>query len=322
MATPDSPSASHAVPEKASTAAPNIVQLPTGKPFTNTSSSEILRANATPVVLLVGSAKCGKTTLLASLHDAFQRGLSFAGFLCAGSRTLMGFEERCFESRFSSGGDKPTTGRTRPADGLMFYHLKLRNQDLRTPVQHLLVADMSGELYDSAMNSATEMQKQTIIRRADYFVHLIDAGRLASDEYRALTRANASLLVRRCLEQNMFQPDARIDVLLTKWDIAIARCGGAQKADEFLKAQRDEISQQWEGKVGRIRIEPIASRPHYKSKLAPAHGLSEFIRSWADEPPRKFDPKNVKFPIVNSDRMFDRFAFREVPGMFKADGDE
>jgi hypothetical protein len=322
MATPDSPSVSHAVAEKVSTAAINIVELPTGKPFTHTSSSEILRANPTPVVLLVGSAKCGKTTLLASLHDAFQRGSSFAGFLCAGSRTLMGFEERCFDSRFSSGGDKPTTLRTRPADGLMFYHLKLRNQDLKTPIQHLLVADMSGELYDSAMNSATEMRKQTIIRRADYFVHLIDAGRLASDEHRALTRANASLLVRRCLEEDMFQPDARIDVLLTKWDIAIARCGGEQKAQEFLKAQQDEISKQWDGKVGRLRIEPIAARPHYKSKLAPAHGMSEFIRSWVDEPPRKSDPKMVKLPVVKSDRMFDRFAFREVPEMFKDGGDD
>jgi hypothetical protein len=200
----------------------------------------------------------------------------------------------------------------------LFYHLKLRNQDLKGPIKNLLVADMSGELYASAVDSAAEMRKQTIIRRADHFVYLIDGGRLASPEWRGLTRSNASLLLRRCLEQRMFEPDARVDVLLTKWDIAIARCGDEEKAAKILSAEREEIKRQLDGKIGRLRIESVASRPHFRSRLTPAYGLSEFLRSWVEEPPRKSEPRVAKFPPVKSDRMFDRFASCELPDMFES----
>jgi hypothetical protein len=317
MATSEPLLSPQVAPEKVPPTSPVLVDLPTGKPYRVAEVSEILRASLTPIVLLAGSAKCGKTTLLASLHDNFERAPSFAGYLSAGSKTLMGFAERCFDARAASGGDIPTTQRTIRADGLLFYHLGLRNEDLRSPTKHLLIADMSGEIYETAMNSGVELRKQTIIRRADHFVHLIDGGRLANDEFRALTRANASLLFRRCLEEQMFEPDAKVDVLLTKWDIAIARCGTESKAQDVLKAARDEISKQMEGKVARLRIEAIAARPHYRSKLKTAYGLVDFFRSWVEEPPRRSEPRVQKFPRVNVDGMFDRFAFRELPEMFE-----
>jgi hypothetical protein len=114
----------------------------------------------------------------------------------------------------------------------------------------------------------------------------------------------------------MFEPDAKIDVLLTKWDIAIARCGTESKAQDVLKAVRDEITKQMAGKVARLRIEAIAARPHYRSKLKPAYGLIDFFRSWVEEPPRRSEPRVQKFPRVDVDGMFDRFAFRELPEMF------
>jgi hypothetical protein len=317
MATSESPVNRQVAAEKVTPTSPALVDLPTGKPYRAAEVSEILRASLTPIVLLAGSAKCGKTTLLASLHDNFERVPSFAGYLSAGSKTLMGLAERCFDARAASGGDIPTTQRTTRADGLLFYHLALRNEDLRSPIKHLLIADMSGEFYETAMNSAVEMREQTIIRRADHFVHLIDGGRLANDDFRVLTRANALLLFRRCLEEQMFEPDAKVDVLLTKWDIAIARCGTQSKAQDVLKAARDAITKQMDGKVARLRIEAVASRPHYRSKLNPAYGLIDFFHSWVEEPPRRSQPGVQKFPRVNVDGMFDRFAFRELPEMFE-----
>jgi len=318
MATSETPPLTPSLSKPVQTAPNTHIELPTGKPFRETEVSAILRANVTPIVLLAGSAKCGKTTLLASLHDNFQRGSSFAGYLSAGSKTLFGFEERCFDSRLASGGENPTTQRTRPADGLLFYHLKLRDEDLKSPIRHLLVGDMSGELYAGAMDSGTEMRKQTIITRADHFVQLIDAGRLASSEFRGLTRTNALLLFRRCLEEQMFESDAKVDVLLTKWDVAIARCGTEEKAIGVLKETEDEITKLLTSRVGRLRIAPVASRPHFKSRLSPAYGLGAFLRSWVEEPPRKSAPRITKFPEVDSDRIFDRFAFGEFPEMFES----
>jgi hypothetical protein len=79
----------------------------------------------------------------------------------------MGFEERCFDSRAASGANEPTTLRTRPAEGLVFYHMKFRNEDLKTPIKHLLLADMSGEHYSGALDSASEMRALTIFCSPD-----------------------------------------------------------------------------------------------------------------------------------------------------------
>src|SRR5207249_568494 len=106
---------------------------------------------------------------------------------------------------------------------------------------------------------------------------------------------------------------------LTKWDIAIARCGTEEEAVGALKEIKDEIIKQLAGRVARVRIEPVASRPHFKSTLTPAYGLSDFLRSWVDEPPRRSAAKAATFPAVSSDRMFDRFAFREFPEMFEGE---
>ena len=122
-----------------------MVNLPTGKPLTAAEASPILRAaGGAPVIVLAGAAGSGKTTLLASLHDSFQRG-PFANYLAAGSQTLVGFEERCFDSRFASGLDAPLTQRTTVEEGQLIYHLRLRDLDLRGPLRNLLLADMSGE---------------------------------------------------------------------------------------------------------------------------------------------------------------------------------
>src|SRR5436190_1898103 len=189
-------------------AADVYVNLPSGKPLKEDGASNLLRAHAAPIILLAGAAKSGKTTLLASLHDSFQR-RPFAGYFAAGSRTLIGFEERCFDSRAASAAEYPSTVRTRPAEGLLFYHMKLRDEDLKAPIKHLLVADMSGEHYSGALDSAPEMRALTIIRRADHFVHLMDGGKLVSKELRAHTHSNAMMLMRRCFEEEMFAKDAK-----------------------------------------------------------------------------------------------------------------
>jgi Double-GTPase 2 len=319
MATPADP----IPPVPPQTAAPEAadvyVNLPSGKPLKEDGASNLLRAHAAPIILLAGAAKSGKTTLLASLHDSFQR-KPFAGYLAAGSRTLMGFEERCFDSRAASGADEATTVRTRPAEGLLFYHLKLRNEDLKTAIQHVLLADMSGEHYSGALDSATEMHSLTIITRADHFVHLVDGGKLVSKELSALTQSNAMMLMRRCFEEGMLEPDAKVDILLSKWDIALRRCG-EENAQETLKQQRDTFDTAFGSRVARLRVTPVAARPHYRSTLQPAYGLSELFRSWVDEPPRRSKPQMRLLRLAPMNNRFDAFALREAPELFEGDHD-
>lgn len=295
-----------------------LVHLPLGKPLGDADASEVLRASAAPIVVLVGAPKCGKTTLLASLHDGFQRS-PFAGYLAVGSRTIVGFEERCFDSRIASGRDKPVTGRTRHEDGILFYHLKLRNEDLRSPIKHLLLADMSGEHYDNALDSATALRGLTIFRRADQFVHLVDGSRLASKDWGPQARTNALMLMRRCLEEKMFDPDAKVDVLLTKWDLVLAGIG-EDRSMEILQSQ-ERAFRGFEKSVGRLRVIPVASRPYFTSPLRPPYGLADLLRSWTEEPPRKSTPQDRKLPVAKSRTPFDEFALREAAHLYARNPD-
>lgn len=294
--------------------ADEFVNLPSGKPLQEDGASSLLRAHAIPIILLAGAAKSGKTTLLASLHDSFQS-KPFAGYLAAGSRTLMGFEERCFDSRASSGGDEPTTLRTIRADGLQFYHLKLRKEDLKTGIQHALFGDMSGEYYSGALDSAAELRALKIITRADHFVHLIDGGTLASRGWSAHTQSNAMMLMRRCFEEGMLEQTAKVDILLTKWDLVLGR-GGEDGAQKIIEQQRNAFNTAFGRRVARLRVTPVAARPHYKSTLQPAFGLGELLRSWVDESPRRTEPQLRLLPVPPVSNQYDAFALREAPELF------
>lgn len=268
-------------------------------------------------MLLVGAVDSGKTTLLASLHESFQRN-SFANYLAAGSDTLIGFEERCFDSRAASDAPEPKTLRTTFEEGVLFYHLKVRHESLKASFRHLLIADMSGEYYDRGMDSAQEMKELEIITRADHFVHLVDGGALASKDSRNHARANALLLMRRCFEQNMLKPMVRVDVLLTKWDLVLSRLSESG-ATALLKEYRQLFVKAWGPHVGRLNLVPIAARPHYKSTLPVAYGLEELLQRWLEEPALQLQPVKRRIPVPRLKRVFDTFALTEVPDMFEVD---
>jgi hypothetical protein len=315
MATPGKSDPSDQVPDTPS----QFVDLPSGKPLTESQVSDLLRARSAPVVLLAGAVKSGKTTLLACLHDSFQWG-GFAGYLAAGSQTLIGFEERCFDSRAASRADEPSTGRTIFKEGQLFYHIRLRDEGLKYPIRDLLFVDMSGEYYERAIDSAAEMRDLVVIRRADHFVHLIDGARLVSKELRAHTRSNAMMLMRRCFEETMLGSDARVDVLLTKWDIVLARCG-EEEAGKLLDFHRRTFADQFGHRVARLRVVPIAARPHYKSPLQAAYGITDLLRCWVEEPPRQLEVRMRLLPVPKLSRPFDAFALRVAPELFEGASD-
>jgi hypothetical protein len=112
----------------------------------------------------------------------------------------------------------------------------------------------------------------------------------------------------------MLDVDAKIDILLTKWDLVLSRFG-ERKAQETLQGAK-ELFSPFEKQVGRLLVREIAARPHYKSALKPAHGLADLLESWVEEPPRKVTPQTKPFPLTRVGSPFDTFALREIPDLF------
>ena len=88
--------------EKKQTDLTQFVQLHEGDDLTISKASKITRSCVTRFITLAGAAESGKTTLLASIYECFQKG-GFADYYFAGSLTLPGYEKRCHLSRIESG---------------------------------------------------------------------------------------------------------------------------------------------------------------------------------------------------------------------------
>src|SRR5581483_7560910 len=152
------PAKAGGIPRPARIAAADARDLPKGDAQTAAAAASITRARRTRVIILIGDEESGKTTLLASLYEQFQRG-PYAGYLFAGTETFPGLEERCYLSRISAEQQEARTGRTHPGEGMRFLHMQLRPMAGTALVQDLLFSDVSGELLRQACESREEAQK-------------------------------------------------------------------------------------------------------------------------------------------------------------------
>lgn len=107
---------------------PEHVDLPPGLDFTPVSAFDVMRANLTRVIVLAGPNESGKTTVINSIYELFQRG-KMPGYLFAGSSTLPGFERRCHHDRIMSNAARADTPRTPYGEGNRFLHFRIRREN-------------------------------------------------------------------------------------------------------------------------------------------------------------------------------------------------
>jgi hypothetical protein len=233
--------------------------------------SRVCRQSYTPIVFMAGEIKSGKTTLIASIHDAFLFG-PLGDYRFAGSETLYAFEERAFESRASEQGDDPQTPRTRYESGQEYFHLRLM-QESTGEVSQILFADMSGEFYERALFSQSEVNQFGDLKRAQVLLLLLDGTKLASTSTRQSVRANALQFLLRCKEERLLPPDTKLQVLISKWDAVPV----AQR-EECLQFVRSRIS---EAALHRqVEIMPVASRPGIGKKDEKLFGVRDLFPDW------------------------------------------
>ncbi len=90
----------------------DVYQLPAGSALAMEDTYSITSSEESKFIVLVGPSACGKTTLVTSLYQLFQKE-PLGGFYFAGSQTLQGFEQRAFFTRTSSKLSNPQTLKTR-----------------------------------------------------------------------------------------------------------------------------------------------------------------------------------------------------------------
>ena len=258
----------------------------------------------TPIVFMAGESKSGKTTLIASIHDAFLFG-PLSGFQFAGSETLYAFEERAFESRANERGVEPQTPRTRYESGQEYFHLRLREQ-MSDEVFEILFADMSGEFYERSLYSQSEVQEFQDLRRAQVLLLLLDGIRLSSAITRQAVRANAIQFLQRCHEEKLLPSDTTLQILISKWD-AVPHAD-REACLNFVQSRINEDA------IGRqVQVIPIASRPGIGKKDEKLFGVRDLFSGWLKTTPAilRQHPRPNEPPVTLQRASLNQF--RELP---------
>lgn len=251
----------------------NMVQLPRAGALLIPEANEVTSDISTRVVVLVGDAESGKTTLMGTIYINFLQG-PYQDLRFAGSRTLFALEERSFLALAKSGLHPPGTPRTLYGERQTFLQISLASKDDLTV--SILVGDMSGEYFDRAVDSLDELKKLDFIRRADHLTILVDGAKAADPEKRHVGRARLRQLLRRMMESGLVRKGG-VQIVVTKWD-CIAHAG--KDAVAFADSEAAELVE-----VARKFGKPpttfrTAARSDYPDLVSPGMGVYDLLNSW------------------------------------------
>jgi hypothetical protein len=227
--------------------------------------------NQTRLIIVIGEPNSGKTTLLASIHDGFQKG-PIGGYLFAGSKTLIGFEKRCHHARMASNRLSADTERTKSND-FSFLHLIIRPEEPKSSRISLLLADVSGERFQLARDYTDEMLRLDALKRANELFYVSDGDHLSNSALRFAAKENIIKFIERARQTGMISQKVGLHILISKWDIVLQRSGEQKLQEFFIKPIQNRFADIIKS------IEPIAVRASSASDLSPRYGLSSFLQA-------------------------------------------
>ena len=284
----------------------DFLDLPSGEALTPEQAGEITRSGISKVVIIAGPYGSGKTTILTALYEAFLEA-PFANFLFRASKTLIGFERRAHLGREESTQTTPETAHTSVREGVVFLHLDITaGEPGATEHKHMLLSDISGELFKRLRDSSEAVTQLEVLRRTDHLCLVIDGEKIADRQQRHVARNDSRSILRSILEAQVLSKQAVIDIVFTKWDLVIQN-QSKDDTDElkiFLadtKATLNKLASDYE-----VRFHEVAARP--TSTLVPfAHGLPTLLRSWFTSAPSRALRRQLTL-INASDREMGRFT--------------
>ena len=279
----------------------SFVELPSGDALSVQEANQTTRSSVTRVIVPVGLAGVGKTTLLSEIYERFREG-PFAGYRYAWSRTLHGFEQRAHNARIASRRSVPTTLRTPIGDSEAFLHLRLSPVGGFLPARDMLIADWPGEVFREMRDDVQTARSHLLLPRADHISFLVDGESLGNLESRQEAYHEADMLIQSILDAGV--DSAAKSVIYTKWDAALEG-NGADVLDDFTNTLEQQLRGKYEARSGEIRFIRTAARPFPGSDLDRGKNLDEVLRAWIDSARRPVILPEAR--DAQAVREFDRF---------------
>jgi hypothetical protein len=240
-------------------------------------ADRVAAANRATVVVLLGDANSGKTTLLASVYERFGLG-KLGGHWFLGSRTLHGFELRCHRSLHGEGPGGGSGGHT-AGDAPPWLHIRTARQEEPEEIFECLLGDFAGEQHSRPLADGSRKPSEfPALRRADHICVTVDGGKMArSFERDGEHRFILDLLAALSREPEALASLSAISFVVTKWDLVHQTGRDAQQAVETLFA---ELGQKLNGPFGYIET---AARSR-ADQFPIGFGVADLLARWTDRP--------------------------------------
>lgn len=222
------------------------------------------------LVVLMGEAEAGKTTLWVEIWTQMMSAGQIAGVEFAGSVTSLAFEERCHESRLEAGLGRGDTVRTRPeSDGLL--HLRVRTP--RCEMLEFFVSDYAGEHFQRVREGTPLLDELPWIGRADRLAVVVDGSAYSQLQSREVTLNNVSRQLHALRASGAVAESARVAIVLTKLDQVTGDALTAYAEDE---AELQGLARLIDDSAATLRV---AARPEGSSTAVGLEGLVEWMCS-------------------------------------------
>jgi len=168
------------------------------------------------LIVLAGLPSHGKTTLISSIYDKFIQDGEYEDYEFVASKTILGFEKRCYLSRLKN-GQTANTKRTILGEDHPYLDLLLFNK--RNLIkQRVIFVDTSGEVFKKFQIENQSIRDFHSLSRANHFSYIFDISQYNDSEKRHLSKDSAKTIIRSIKDQNMFSPNIKIEIVFTKWD--------------------------------------------------------------------------------------------------------
>ncbi len=205
------------------------------------------------LIVLVGFAGYGKSTLVGSLHHYLLLGNNIGGYKLIDSDTFAGFERRIALRRLTGENLNCATKRTLRGE---YYFLTL---DLANDKNHhkIIISDKSGETYNDYKDKKVEAQNDLALFRANYLLLLIDS----QDLFEITKRNKTEDAIYDLIGNIQKNKETNFCVLFTKIDLI------KEKDRATFNSMCDGIVIKIEEAIGK----PITNRYFIDSKKVPNH---------------------------------------------------
>lgn len=282
----------------------NRIPLPSGETLSPAEVDAFLRWRPANFVTIVGDRNSGKTTLICAIYDRFLKG-PFAGYLFAGSRTLIGLEKRSHLARAESGRSQPDTPHTSLSEGLTFFHFAVVPADRIDTRSDLMLSDRAGELYRQARNNSALIAGLVEVAKAHRLVLLLDGGRVANLVERAGAMQSVRQALRAFLDGGGLDPSSIVQVVTTKIDL-LADHPEKLAIEAELKAFRERLQANFASRVTELSFWEIAARDPL-GRFSPAHGVGALFADWVTTRQAVVSRSTLAGPLQSE---FDRLLLR------------